>query len=794
MPLPENLVSKRALITIRGIVQGVGFRPFVYREAKRYGIKGLVTNTAEGVFIDAEGHRLDTFIDALQTHYPDRARIDSFQWEEAQLCGYEAFEITQSHEGFGAAAIPLDTALCRVCQAEMDDPANRRYRYPFINCTDCGPRYTIIQTPPYDRVRTSMKKFVMCPKCAAEYSDPESRRYHAEPISCSYCGPKLSFWVTPNGQSPSDCVDTGFYPQGAQCPQTGGSRTAEPSLNHSGWIEAEGDPIESAVKMLREGKIVALKGLGGFHLMCDATSDAAVGELRLRKRRHSKPFAVMFSSLDRLCECARVDSDEAAWIEGEVKPIVIVRSHSDTILSPLVAPGINRIGVFLPYTPLHRLLFEQIDFPLIATSANRSEEPIITRKEEILESLGDVVDGILDHNRTIVNALDDTVIQVVEGRKVTLRMGRGAAPWSLSLESRADLPALSVGAHQKNAIAVAVEKTLVLGGHIGDLGSLEAEEYFERTIKTFKRFYDFTPRRLIGDLHPQYSSSRYIVSATAKEKVRVQHHYAHILACMAEYGLNEKVVGFAFDGTGYGEDGHLWGGEVMIADTHGYERIYTLKPFVLIGGDRAIKEPRRIGLSLLFERYTLDEVLLLNSPCVEAFLPHEIRQMHHMWVKELNSPKSSSMGRLFDGVASLGGFIQNLDYEGQGGLVMESYVDEHPYEPFGFALRDGEIDVSEMIGEIIDIEQTMSDKEEAKKVISGRFIATVAQMIVQIAKGYPNLKIVVAGGVFQNRELIRMLITAFEDREFYAQRDTPVNDGSIALGQAWWGLHNFKME
>jgi len=762
MELSEGSISKRALITVRGLVQGVGFRPFVYREAKRCGIKGYVTNTAEGVLIDGEGFLLDAFIAALQSHHPDRARIDSIWSEPAESFGYETFEIRRSiEEGSATAAIPLDTALCRACEAEMDDPKNRRYRYPFINCTDCGPRYTIIQTPPYDRVRTSMKRFTMCPECAAEYSDPESRRYHAEPISCSQCGPKLSFWT---------------------------------SLNHSGWIEAEGDPIESAAKMLREGKIIALKGLGGFHLMCDATNDDTVSELRLRKRRRSKPLAVMFASLDRIRECAAVDEDEAAWIEGEIKPIVILRSRPETILSPHVAPGISRIGAFLPYTPLHRLLFEQIDFPLIATSANRSEEPVIIQKEEIVQRLGDVVDGILDHNRTIVNALDDTVIQVVAGRKVTLRMGRGAAPWSLSLDRRVDLPTLSVGAHQKSAVAVAAEKTVVLGGHIGDLGSLEADGYFDRTINTFKRFYDFTPRRLIGDLHPDYSSSRYMASAAAEEKVTLQHHYAHILACMAEYGLREKVLGFAFDGTGYGENGRMWGGEVLIADVHKYERIFCLRPFALIGGERAVKEPRRIGLALLFERYTLDEVLLMDSPCVEAFLSHEIRQMHHMWVKELNSPKSSSMGRLFDAVASLGGFIQSLDYEGQGGLVMESYVDERPYEPFGFALHEGEIDVSEMIDEIIDIEHKSVDKEAAKKEIAGRFIATVAAMIVRISDEYPDLKVVIGGGVFQNRELIRMVIHGFGDREFYAQRDTPINDGSIALGQVWWGIHNHSVD
>ncbi len=762
-------------ITIKGIVQGVGFRPFVYREAIRYGIRGFVCNTPDGVVIEAHGEGIEAFVDALNNNLPPQARIDSMEIAEIQSAEYAGFEIRQSALGKSSVAIPLDIALCPACEAEMDDPSNRRYRYPFINCTDCGPRYTIIQTPPYDRVRTSMKHFTMCPECAREYNDPASRRYHAEPISCPNCGPKLRcYFKTADEQSPSTYVNTGF-------PSAGGSRTAEPCLNNSQFIEADGDPIALAVEMLKAGKIIALKGLGGFHLMCDATSDAAVAELRSRKHRKAKPLAVMFGSLEQLETHVSINEAEKKHITGTVKPIVIVDARPHTNLSALIAPSIKRIGVFLPYTPLHRLLFDRIDFPLVATSANISDEPIMIRSSEILGRLGEVVDAILDHDRTIINALDDAVIQIAEDRVVMFRMGRGYAPHTF-LKEEHDYPVLALGAHQKSAIALGDKENMVLSGHIGDLGSVEADGYFERTVQTFKRFYDSEPSLLVHDLHPQYSTSAYARSQK-KEHYGIQHHYAHILACMAEYGLSEKVLGFAYDGTGYGADGSLWGGEVMIADTHGYERIGFLKPFALLGGDKAIKEPRRIALSLLFERYSLDEVMSLNSPTVEAFLPHEIRTMHHMWSKGINAPRSSSMGRLFDAVASLGGFIQTLDYEGQGGMIMESFVDDSITEPFAFEVNEGMIDFSPMVLEIITLAGD-------KIVIASRFIATVEAIILYFATRYSELPIVVGGGVFQNRALMARLYRRFGEGAFYAQQQTPINDGSIALGQLYYALNN----
>jgi hydrogenase maturation protein HypF len=731
-------------ITIKGIVQGVGFRPFVYREALAHGVKGFVCNTPEGVMIEAHGELCDSFVTALRENIPERARIDKMDVQPCPPAEYGDFKIRESTLGVGSVAIPLDSALCEACEAEMEDPSNRRYRYPFINCTDCGPRYTIIQTPPYDRVRTSMKHFSMCSACLEEYNDPTSRRYHAEPISCPHCGPKLTL------------------------------------LDNLGK-EITGDPIDLAVEMLKAGKIIALKGLGGFHLMCDATNDETVAELRRRKHRKAKPLAVMFGSLEQLETYVSINEVERNHITGSIKPIVIVDALKGTNLSSQIAPYIDRLGVFLPYTPLHRLLFEQINFPLVATSANISDEPIMIRSSEIINRLSHVVDGIVDHDRTIINALDDAVIQIAEGRVVMLRLGRGFATHTFALQEPTDKSVLALGAHQKSSIALGVKENMILSPHIGDLGSVEADGYFERTVQTFKRFYDVEPSLLVHDLHPQYASSLY-ATTQKKEHYGIQHHYAHILACMAEYGLSEKVLGFAYDGTGYGADGSLWGGEVMIADVHGYERIGHLKPFALLGGDKAIKEPRRIALSLLFESYSLDEVMGLKSPTVEAFLPHEIRTLHHMWLKNINAPRSSSMGRLFDAVASLGGFVQSLDYEGQGGMMMEPFVDDSITEAFAFEVQEGVIDVSVMVKEILAAEN--------QTIIASRFVSTVVAIISYYADHYPELPIVVGGGVFQNRALMSRLYSRFGEGRFYAQQQTPINDGSIALGQLYYALHN----
>lgn len=748
-------MMQRVRIEIRGLVQGVGFRPFVYREAKRYDLTGFVFNTAYGVVIEGEGNNIEPFIDALQRDLPSGARIDSLDFFSIEAQHDTDFEIRQSIlQGEGNTAIPTDVALCSECEKEMYDPSNRRFNYPFINCCHCGPRYTIVQIPPYDRVRTSMKHFTMCEACRLEYSDPHSRRYHAQPISCPDCGPRLSL------------VD-----------------------GHGRLIE--GDPIERAAKVLREGKIIALKGLGGFNLLCDATCDEAVVKLRRLKHRPSKPFAVMFDSLQEIQKYASINQHEASLIDDTVKPIVIAQAKSSTDLSLNIAPKIERIGVFLPYTPLHRLLFDAIDFPLVVTSANVSDEPISVTRKAVMACFGSDIEAIVDHNRVIVNALDDSVVQEVHGKTVMLRMGRGHTPYTMPIAHPLSKRILAVGAHQKNAVAILSGKNMVLGGHIGDLQSIQTQAYFERTIHTLERFYPTGRMSVVHDSHPHYYSTKYALQQH-HEHHAIQHHYAHILACMAEHSLNEKVLGFAFDGTGYGEDKTLWGGEVMIADVCSFERIAWLKPFALLGGERAIKEPRRVALSLLFESHTLEEVFSLASPVIHAFLPHEIKQMHYMWSKKLNSPLCSSMGRLFDAVASLGGFVQMLEYEAQAGLMMEKYADETLCEPFEFHTVGEQIDVAPMIRQIIEIESSLSDKEASKRIIASRFLATVDAMIHSFVQRYPHLPIVVSGGVFQNRFLLKKLQSSLGDKRFYFQQKTPINDGGIALGQLYYAYHKTR--
>lgn len=742
----------RRRITIRGIVQGVGFRPFVYRLAHRFGIGGEVYNTTQGVVIDAEGDEVERFIEALRAAPPPHARLDAVDIEELPPLGHTAFSIRESIENGGNGGIVPDLALCRACAAEMDDPSNRRYRYPFITCTECGPRYTILQIPPYDRVRTSMKHFTMCTHCESEYRDPASRRYHAEAICCPQCGPGLS-------------------------------------LRDARGSAMEGDAIERTAALIREGRIAAVKGIGGFHLVCDATSEDAVARLRQIKRRPAKPLAVMFSDLQEIERHARIGETEGALVSGAAGPIVLLEVHSMAPLASTIAPGIAQIGAMLPYAPLYRLLLDAVERPIVITSANLGDEPLCTRAEEVVHQLGEGIDVILDHNRPIVNALDDSVVQVAAGEVSVIRMGRGYAPFSLPLNPPVPTPLLALGAHQKNAIAVAAGENLLLGGHIGDMEGIAVQERFERTIRTMERFAHAETQVIGSDLHPLYATSRYAQSQ-GKRHFSVQHHYAHVLSAMAEYGLREKVLGFAFDGNGYGEDATVWGGEVMVADVHRYERLFSLKPFVLIGNERAIREPRRVALALLFERYSLDEVLSLSSPTVEAFMDHEIRQLHHIWTKRIASPISSSMGRLFDAIASLGGWVQRLEYEAQSGLVIEGSAREGEHAPFAFALGEGIIDPLPMIEEIVALYRDAPDPEAARRVIAGRFIATVVEMMARIAESHPDLPVVVGGGVFQNRILMERLQRRFSHRRFCAQRRTPPGDGGIALGQAWWGVHN----
>ncbi len=749
------LVTNRQ-IHISGIVQGVGFRPFVYQLAHRLDINGYVRNDPAGVRLEIEGRHADieAFMQGIRSDLPPLARIDTFLSKVGECRGYTQFDILQSQSNEDKTAmISPDIALCQHCLDEMHDPLNRRYGYPFISCTDCGPRYSIIRTLPYDRPNTSMRFFELCAACSEEYIDPLNRRFHAQTISCFDCGPTLSF------------------------------------LDKAHQVLAEGkNAITLCADLIQKGGIVALKGLGGFHLLCDAKNTQTLAKLRQQKQRPAKPFAVMFQDIETLETCVEISSEERALITSKEKPIVIVSKHSSTTLSELIAPGIDRLGVFLPYTPLHHLLLKQIGTPLVATSANLSDEPIMRKSSEVFEKLGSVVDFVLDHDREILNANDDSVMQFASTQKITLRTGRGHAPKSMKLPFKSPKKILSLGANQKNSITIVFDDTLVMSPHIGDLNSLQAFEYFERTLHSLKRFYDFEPELIVYDKHPAYMTTQWAKQLKAAnptlKSLEVQHHYAHLLAGMAEFRLHDKVLGFAFDGTGFGDDGTLWGGEVMIANAQHYERIVTFAPICLLGADKAIKEPRRSALALLFAHYSLDELETLCVSTLKQFSTEEIHILHKAYTQGINAPLSSSVGRLFDAVASLADIVQISSYEGESGLMMEQYVDEHMTESFPFTVHNGIINLEPMLKMIL----CMEDKRE----IVSRFFNMITDIIFQTAAEYPALPLLFSGGVFQNRVLVEKIVKRCisQKRRYYIPTEIAINDGGISLGQAWFALHH----
>ncbi|BDY12493.1 carbamoyltransferase HypF [Hydrogenimonas cancrithermarum] len=751
--------KQHLLLKIGGIVQGVGFRPFVHKLATELDLCGDIRNESDGVTIHIEGKKetIELFCRRLKSETPPLARIDTIESRWCDVEGIEGFSIVESDAAaFKTAAVSPDISVCENCVSEMRDPGNRRYRYPFINCTDCGPRYTITKTIPYDRPNTSMAKFVMCPTCKKEYENPLDRRYHAQPISCFECGPSLRLLH-----------------------------------RREKWEAGSEESIGAVAQLLKEGKTVAVKGLGGFHLICDATNDEAVQRLRERKRRPSKPFAIMVKDVETAKKLARVDEMEERLLTSKERPIVLMEKTSPSSLptphlSDAVAPAIDRIGIMLPYTPLHLLLFDDLDIPLVATSANLGDEPIITDVQELIRKLGHVVDAVLDHDRDIVNACDDSVVQVIAGRPQWLRIARGVAPMTLPLEKRTGKKILAVGANQKNTIALAFEDKIILSPHIGDLNGIEAMEYFERTVETFTNFYGFVPDTIVHDKHPLYSTTKWASEAAMNDErltiVEVQHHYAHTLAVMAEHSITDTVLAFSWDGTGYGDDGTIWGGEVLKADVHGFERVASLRPFRLLGGEKAVREPRRVALSLLFELFPLDEVLALKNPTVESFKPSEIKLLHQAWQKGINAPLTTSVGRLFDAVASLAGICQHISYEGESGLLLEARVSDVKKNVYGLPVKNGVIDFAPMIEEL-----ALASTPDAPAY----FMRALCDCIVQIARQYVSLPLIFTGGVFQNRTLYNMVLEAFEEeeREILIPEKIPVNDASIALGQAWYAFH-----
>lgn len=734
-------------IKIKGIVQGVGFRPYVYNLALELDLKGFVNNDESGVNIILQGDekRINSFIKTVQNTPPPLAKIEKLStYQQSITEEFDGFNIVQTEvNNAKTSLVSPDIAVCDECIEDILNPTNFRYNYALTNCTNCGPRYTIIKTVPYDRVNTSMSSFTLCKTCQKEYEDPRNRRYHAQPICCPTCGPVLTLYNKEHQE-----------------------------------IAKEEKSLELLASKIKLGEIVAIKSLGGFHLVCDATSSYAVNKLRQRKNRPSKPLAVLFKDIEQIKKTAQLSSCEEALILSKEKPIVLVKKKENSFLSQSIAPNIDRIGVFLPFTPLYVLLFNHIDVPLVATSANLSDEPIIIKKDELYRKLPFVFDYVLDYNRAIINACDDSVVQVVNEELFMLRKARGYAPDFLTLQKSSKKAILALGANQKNTLALCFDNTVIISPHIGDLNSIEAMQFFENTLETFKRFYNFTPELIVCDKHPNYETTKWAKQQSVPI-VQIQHHYAHVLSCMAQYQLEEKVLAFAFDGTGYGDDGNIWGGEVFVASQKEYVRIKHFEYFKLIGGEMAIKQIKRVGLSLLFENYSLQELFSLDNPCLKAFSNKEIELLHTVWSKGLNAPLTSSVGRLFDAVCSLAGIEHNVSYEGESGLLIEQAYDKRVQEAYSYEINENCIVLSQTI------HQMVHDKDASQ--ICTKFINMLVEIIVEISNANSHLPVVLTGGVFQNKTLLELVCKRFDtlNRRYYYTKEVPLNDAGIALGQIY---------
>ncbi|WP_151942873.1 carbamoyltransferase HypF [Aliarcobacter butzleri] len=745
------MINKK--ISIFGIVQGVGFRPFIYNLAIKYDIKGWVKNDENGVEIEAYStqENIENFINEIKLNPPVLAKITNIKIEKNnQIKKYKNFEIIQSSSSKDKTTIiSPDIAICDDCIKDIDDIGNFRYNYSLTNCTNCGPRYSIIKTVPYDRANTSMNDFKLCKKCEDEYKNPLNRRYHAQPVACEDCGPNMTLYNINNG-----------------------------ILSYN--INA----IEQTANLIKDGYIIAVKGIGGFHIVCDATNDKVVNKLREIKNRPNKPFAVMFNNINSIKQYTNMNSQEEEILTSKEKPIVLVKKRLNTNLSSYIAPNISKLGCFIANCGIHHLLFKYLQNPIVATSANLKDEPIIRSKDEIIGKLGNIVDFVLDYNRDIVNSSDDSIIQNVENYKIKLRNARGYAPTHIKIEKDLKNKVLCLGANQKSTIALGFKNNFILSPYIGDLNSISSMEYFNRTINSFKNFYDFVPDTVVCDLHPKYESTKYAFKLLQDNPniklIQIQHHYAHILSVMAENGLEDEVLGFAFDGTGYGDDGNIWGGEVFIASRKEYKRINHIKYFKLLGGEMAIKEPKRVALSFLFDIFTLDEILALDSFVVKAFSKEEIKTLYTMWQKGLNAPFCSSIGRLFDAISSFSNILHTQTFEGETGLLIEENYDNSIKDNYEYKILDENIDITPMIRQIIE------DKD--KKVISSKFINTLVNIIIEISNKHKNLPVVFSGGVFQNKTLLELLIKKFKEqgRVFYFNIDVPTNDEGISIGQLYY--------
>jgi len=787
---------KRMRIIVRGAVQGVGFRPFVYRLATELGLDGWVVNSAQGVFIEIEGAPdcVSSFTRRLKTEKPIRAIIQSCESSHLDPLGYKKFEVRESTDhGEKSALILPDIATCDDCLREIFDPRDRRFRYPFTNCTNCGPRFSIIEALPYDRANTSMKKFEMCVDCAREYCNPADRRFHAEPTACPQCGPQLFLW------------------------------------NSLGKVLALADAaLRQTADEIRAGKIVALKGIGGFQLLVDARNNKSVRRLRERKHREEKPFAVMFPSLEGVRECCQISEAEELLLTSPEAPIVLLQG-SPSCLAPAVAPSNPNLGVMLPYSPLHHLLMRELNLAVVATSGNLSDEPICIDENEALERLRDLADLFLVHDRPVIRHVDDSIARVVSARELVLRRARGYAP--LPVRVKGALPTiLAVGAHLKNTVALSIAKNIFVSQHIGDLETEKAYVAFRNAVSDLPRLYEAKPDLVACDMHSDYLSTKFVLeigeagfqsvasgilpeaslSAEGSEQhavnseqaaraprsiIRIQHHWAHVAACMAENELEAPALGVAWDGTGYGLDATVWGGEFLRTDNGSFTRVAHFRHFSLPGGDAVVKEPRRSAFGVLYEIFGAE--LWNQRQFIPDFSENEIGLLLQMLEKKINAPIPSSVGRLFDAVASLTGLRHRSSFEGQAAMELEFALRTNVQEAYPFDLQHG----SPMI---VDWEPTIRDivsdleRQTPAGIISARFHNMLTETIVAVAKNTGELKVALSGGCFQNRYLTERTVDRLREenlRPYWHQRISP-NDGGIALGQvvaaAWARRHESR--
>jgi hydrogenase maturation protein HypF len=752
-----------ARISVRGVVQGVGFRPFVFQLATRHNLKGWVCNTSEDVKIEVQGDSrdLEHFISELQHDAPPLAHIENVSVTHHPPAGYDRFEIRHSvaEEGKYQLVSP-DIATCQPCLDEVFSPQDRRYCYPFTNCTNCGPRFTIIEDIPYDRPKTTMRSFTMCPDCQAEYDNPLDRRFHAQPNACPKCGPRLEL------------------------------------LDAKGNHTEAADVIAAASQLLKEGKIMAIKGLGGFLLACDATSQKAVRLLRRRKRRPFKPLAIMVADIDKAKMHCRVSEAEEKLLTSPQSPIVLLPWKPESTICQAVAPNLKYLGVMLPYTPMHHLLLKESGLPLVMTSGNISEEPICKDNDEAVRRLSGIADYFLIHNRDIYARYDDSVTIIERGDAQLTRRARGYAPYPVYLTFNAK-QVLGCGAEEKNTFCLTKDNYAFVSQHIGDMENMETMEHFENTLALYKKLFRIEPETIAYDLHPEYLSTKYALelgSLPSRLKlVPVQHHHAHIVSCMADNKIESPVIGVALDGTGYGSDGHMWGGEFLVADYKGFQRLGHVEYLPLPGGTAAIKRPYRTAIGYLIKLLGEDS---LNRKL--AFLKKvdavEIELIKRQLQTGLNSPLSSSMGRLFDAVSAMIGIRGEIDYEGQAAVELEmaaydgvNKVGDKAY-PYSIIEIDGVniIQLKELLS------ATVEDlfKGVSKAAISTKFHNTIAQMIFDMCRliaGKTGInQVALSGGVFQNRLLFRKVVPLLESAGFsvLVHKQVPCNDGGISLGQA----------